>query len=93
MVQIELMLLSFSILMVFVLSEMKIGLEKNAPADERITFGLNRSKLGLVMIIESTPTASAVRISAPTFPGFSGDSITKINDLLFSFRFFMSVLG
>ena len=41
--------------------------------------GLYISVLGFDIIIASTPAASAVRKTAPIFPGFSGDSNTTIN--------------
>ena len=53
-----------------------------------IIFGLYISVLGLAIITASRFAASAVRKSAPIFPGFSGASATSINgSFLFNFNF------
>ena len=59
-----------------------ICMEKIPPTLDRITFGLYRSVRGSAIRTASTFAASAVRSRAPIFPGFSGDSATKINGFL-----------
>ena len=53
-------------------------------------FGLNSSVFGLVIITASIPAASAVLKIAPMFPGFSGDSVTRINGFFGRIKFFKS---
>ena len=52
------------------------GTVKTVPALARIAFGLNRSVRGDAAMTASAPAPSALRITAPTLPGFSTASIT-----------------
>ena len=55
-----------------------ICIEKRLPKLDLIVFGLYNSVFGFAIIKPSIPAASAVLNKAPIFPGFSGDSTTKI---------------
>ncbi len=61
-----------------------IGIENRHPTLDRITLGLYKSVLRLVMIRASTFAASTVRANAPMFPGFSGASAIRISGFSFS---------
>ena len=63
--------------------EITIFLVKIPPTLYLITFGLYKSVFGSAKIIASILAASADRIMAPMFPGFSIPSITKISGSLF----------
>ena len=52
--------------------------EKRAPSDALIRFGLYRSVRGSHTMTASAPAASALRKTAPRFPGFSTLSRTTI---------------
>ena len=59
-----------------------IGNKKSDPMLARITLGFVRSVRGLMRIIASTPTASAVLSKVPIFPGFSMPSAINTNGVV-----------